>query len=132
MMIQAATVFAVLLAAASCQQLMQQQFSVVDPNSGQTGSVGFMPMKDDRRGSETIPERRTSEPAPESSSPQSRDYSGGPEFYGYNNYPASYGPPSSSYGSSGTAIKRLNLKPKCDKLMHALKQNKKYFRVYNQ
>ncbi|XP_022166491.1 uncharacterized protein LOC111031021 [Myzus persicae] len=100
MMIQAATVFAALLAAASCQQLMQQQFSVVDPNSGQTGSVGFMPMKDDRRGSETIPERRTSEPAPESSSPQSRDYSGGPEFYGYNNYPASYGPPSSSYGSS--------------------------------
>jgi len=107
-MIQVATVFAALLAAASCQQLLQQQFSVVDPNSGQTGSVGFMPMKDDRRASETIPERRTSEPAPESSSPQSRDYSGGPEFYGYNNYPASYGPPSSSYGSSGT-IKRLNL-----------------------
>ncbi|XP_060876216.1 uncharacterized protein LOC132949374 isoform X2 [Metopolophium dirhodum] len=104
MMIQVATVFAALLAAASCQQLLQQQFSVVDPNSGQTGSVGFMPMKDDRRASETIPERRTSEPAPESSSPQSRDYSGGPEFYGYNNYPASYGPPSSSYGSSATSV----------------------------
>jgi len=102
-MISAVTVFVALLAAASCQQ----QFSVVDPNSGQTGSVGFVPMKDDRRASETIPERRTSEAVPESSSPQSRDYSGGPEFYGYNNYPASYGPPSSSYGSSGT-IKRLN------------------------
>lgn len=104
-MFQVATVFAALLAAASCQQLLQQQFSVVDSNSGQTGSVGFRPMKE-----EAIPERRTSEPAPESSSPQSRDYSGGPEFYGYNNYPASYGPPSSSYGASGT-IKQLNLIP---------------------
>jgi len=107
-MIQVATVFAALLAAASCQQLLQQQFSVVDPNSGQSGPVGFMPMKDDR--SETIPERRTSQPAPESSSPQSRDYSGTPEFYGYNNYPPSYGPPSASYGSTGT-IKRLKLIP---------------------
>lgn len=95
---QAATVFAALLAAASCQQ-----FSVVDPNSGQTATAGFMPMmKDERQASETMAERRTSEPTPESSSVQSRDYSGGPEFYGYNNYPASYGPPSSSYGSDIT------------------------------
>jgi len=93
---QATTVFAALLTAVSCQQ-----FSVVDPNSGQTGPVGFMPMKDDRHASETMSERRTSEATPESSSVQSRDYSGGPDFYGYNNYPASYGPPSSSYGSSG-------------------------------
>ncbi|XP_060834544.1 uncharacterized protein LOC132917697 [Rhopalosiphum padi] len=101
MMNQATTVFAALLAAASCQQLLQQ-FSVVDPNSGQTGPAGFMPMKDDRHTSEMMTERRTSEATPESSSVQSRDYSGGPEFYGYNNYPASYGPPSSSYGSDIT------------------------------
>lgn len=106
-MISAVTVFVALLAAASCQQ----QFSAVDSNPGKTGSVGFLPMKDDSRAPETIPERWTSEAVPaESSSPQSRDYSGGPEFYGYNNYPASYGPPSSSYGSPGT-IKRLNLIP---------------------
>lgn len=83
-------IFAVLIAAVSCQQPQPQQYGM-DPKPDQTGPMAFMPINEERRTSPVAP--------PETSSVQSRDYSGGSEFYGYNHYPASYGPPSSGYGS---------------------------------
>lgn len=114
---RATTVFAVLFVAVSSeeftpQQLQPQQFGTVS-SPGQTGPTGFMPMGSSGSGGGGGEElrRTSSEPAvqPETSSVQSRDYSGGSDFYGYN-YPASYGPPSSSYGSSGTRVSRQTVK----------------------
>ncbi|XP_050442893.1 uncharacterized protein LOC126847008 [Adelges cooleyi] len=90
-MIRVTIILAALTISGQCQSTQQ---SGVDRDT--SVSQGFMPINNQQAVAPAA--------VPETSSVQSRDYSGGSDFYGYNNYPPSYGPPSSSYGSSGSGV----------------------------